>query len=121
MLLGASVLVGFGSFLTWVATPVGDISGARGPGLWTFYAAVLGLAGAYVPWRRAAFVQGLVLVVAAIGLPVWQLARIIRLVGFGGWLPGPGVVLVVAGGILAALACRRLAVGTVAAPVPSRG
>lgn len=107
-LLGAAAMVGLGAFLPWVYTGVGAVSGARGAGLWVFYAATLGLAGALVPFRRAAAVQATVLAVAAVGLVVWQVVHLLSLVGLQGWLPGPGLVLVLGGGLLAAKAARSL-------------
>jgi hypothetical protein len=41
-------------------------------------------------------------------LPAWQLFRAFDLLGTQGWLPGPGVVLVFGGGVLAAVAARSL-------------
>ncbi|GAB3263283.1 hypothetical protein GCM10027425_27660 [Alteromonas gracilis] len=103
-------MVVIGSFLPWIYTALEYISGARGGGLWTFYAAMLGLAGAIVPWRRAAIVQALILAVVAVGISTWQLVRAVSLLGLeGGWLPGPGLVLVFGGGVLAAVSARRIA------------
>ncbi len=45
----------------------------------------------------------------AIGIPVWQVVHVLDLVGTGGWRPGPGLVLVFGGGVLAAVATRRIA------------
>ena len=101
-------MVGLGAFLPWVYTGVGAVSGARGAGLWVFYAATLGLAGALVPFRTLAAVQAAVLAVAAVGLAVWQVGHLFSLVGLQGWLPGPGLVLVLGGGLLAAKAARSL-------------
>jgi hypothetical protein len=107
--LGLAVLmVVFGSFLPWLDTAVGSISGARGPGLWTFYAAMLGMAGALVPNRRIAGVQAAVMGAVCVVLPVWQLVRALDLLGTEGWLPGPGVVLVLGGGVLALSTARAL-------------
>lgn len=108
-LLGAVALVAFGSMIPWLMTGVGSISGLRGAGLWTFYAAMLGLAGALVPHRTLRLVQGSVMAVVALVLPVWQVVHVLTLVGTGGWWPGPGLVLVFAGGVVAALAVRRMA------------
>ncbi len=108
-LLGAVAMVALGSMLPWLVTGLGSISGLRGAGLWTFYAAMLGLAGALVPHRTLALVQGSVLALAAIALPVWQVVHVVSLVGTGGWWPGPGLVLVFAGGVLAAVGVRRMA------------
>jgi hypothetical protein len=107
--LGLAVLmVVVGSFLPWIDTAVGAISGARGPGLWTFYAAMLGLAGCLVPRRRIAGVQAAVMGAVCMVLPVWQIWRALDLLGTQGWLPGPGVVLVFGGGVVAAAAARGL-------------
>lgn len=97
-----------GAFLPWIYTGVGAVSGARGAGLWVFYAATLGLAGALVPFRRIAALQATVLAVAALGLAVWQVVHLVSLVGVQGWLPGPGLVLTLGGGVLAAVAARSL-------------
>jgi hypothetical protein len=107
-LLFASAMVVLGSFLPWIYTSLGTISGVRGAGLWTFYAAMLGLAGVFVPTRRLAGWQALVLAGVAVVLPLWQLVHLLDLVGVGGWLPGPGLVMVFGGGIYAAVAGRRL-------------
>lgn len=107
-LLGASAMVALGAFLPWVYTGVGAVSGARGAGLWAFYAAALGLAGALVPSRRVAALQATVLAVAAVALPLWQVVHLVSLVGLQGWFPGPGLVLVLGGGVLAAAAARSL-------------
>jgi len=107
--LGLAVLmVLFGSFMPWIDTAIGAISGSQGPGLWTFYAAMFGLAGALVPWRRVAALQASVLALVAVGLTSWQVIHLINLVGFGGWVPGPGLVLVVGGGILAGVVAVRM-------------
>ena len=107
-LAGAVAMVLFGSFLPWIDTAVGSISGARGAGLWTFYAAMLGLAGALIPIRRVAAVQAAIFAAVALAIPLWQVAHLLSLVGTGGWLPGPGLVLVIGGGVLAATAAVQL-------------
>lgn len=103
-------MVLFGSFLPWVDTAVGSISGARGAGLWTFYAAMLGLAGALVPvrMRRVGAVQAVIFAAVATLVPLWQVVHLLNLVGTGGWVPGPGLVLVFGGGVLAAAAAVQL-------------
>ena len=107
-LLGAVAMVAVGSFLPWLDTALGQINGVRGAGLWTFYAAMLGLAGALVPIRMLALVQGAVMALAAMALPVWQVVYLLGLVGTEGWIPGPGLVVVFGGGVLAAVAVRRM-------------
>ena len=107
--LGLAVaMVMFGSFMPWVSTALGNLSGARGPGMWTFYAAMLGLAGALLPLRRLGALQAAILAAVAVALPVWQLVRIFSTVGTGGWMPGPGMVLVLGGGVLAGVAAVQL-------------
>lgn len=101
-------MVLFGSFMPWVDTAAGSVSGARGAGLWTFYAATLGLAGALVSSRLLATLQAGLLALAATGLPVWQVVHLLNLVGRDGWVPGPGLVLTFGGGVLAAKACYSL-------------
>lgn len=101
-------MVVLGSFMPWVDTAVGSVSGARGAGLWTFYAAMLGLAAALIPSRRVAAVQAAVFAAVAVVLPLWQVLRLLRLVGTEGWSPGPGLVLVFGGGVLAATAAVQL-------------
>lgn len=101
-------MVLFGSFLPWIDTAVGAVSGARGGGLWTFYAAMLGLAGALIPLRRVAAVQAAIFAAVALLVPTWQVVHLLSLVGTEGWLPGPGLVLVIGGGVLAATAAVQL-------------
>ena len=117
--LGLAVLmVVIGSFVPWLDTAVGELSGARGPGLWTFYAAMIGFAGVLLPMRRIAGIQAAIMAAACLALPVWQLTRAISLLGLsGGWLPGPGRVLVFGGGVLAGVAAR----GYLSAPQPRDG
>lgn len=104
----AVVFVLLGSFVPWVYTPLGSVSGAQGAGLWTFYAGMLGVAALVLKWRRVCAVQAGIMAAAALALPVWQLVHLLRLVGLGGWMPGPGLVLVFTGGVLGALAAYRL-------------
>lgn len=101
-------MVAIGSFMPWLDTAVGSVVGVRGAGLWTFYAAMLGLAGALVPIRTLAIVQGAVLALVAVALPVWQVVHVLNLVGTGGWMPGPGLVLVLGGGVVAGVAVNRM-------------
>ncbi|MBR7743231.1 hypothetical protein KC207_08005 [Phycicoccus sp. BSK3Z-2] len=107
-LLLASAMGLVGSFLPWLLTGVGNVNGARGAGLYVAYAAVLGLAGALMPMRRVASVQGFVLASAAVVLPLWQLVHIWSLVGFAGWTPGPGLVMCLGAGVLAGIGSLQL-------------
>lgn len=110
-------MVLIGAWMPWIYTGIGSVAGVRGAGLWTMYAAVLGLAGALIRRPRLAAVHGGVLAVVAVGLALWQVVHLLSLVGFEGWMPGPGLVLTLGGGVLAATAARTLWVeGTPAGP-----
>jgi hypothetical protein len=95
----ASAGVIIGSFLPWVDTGLGVYRGFAGGGVFTFYAGVLGLAGGLIPSRQMALVQGLVMSLVAIGVPLWQLGHLLTRVGFSGWTPGMGLVLVLGSGL----------------------
>lgn len=107
-LLAATLMVVVGAFLPWISTGAGNLAGIRGGGLWTMYAAFLGLAGALLPWRRVAAAHAGVVAAAAVLIPLWQVAHMWSLVGMVGWLPGPGLVLTLGGGVLAATAALSL-------------
>lgn len=107
-LLAASVLMIVGAFLPWLYTPLGTITGMRGPGLWTATVGVLALAGAIVPVRILAVLQALAAAVICVALPVWQFWHVFSRVGMSGWTPGPGLVLTLGGGVLAAVAAWQL-------------
>lgn len=108
-LLFASFGVIVGSFLPWVTTTMGlSYSGFAGAGLYTFYLGVFGVAGGLVPRPRLAALQGGIVAVSAVGLPLWQLLHLIARVGVGGWLPGAGLVVVLASGLLAGLSSWQL-------------
>jgi hypothetical protein len=107
-LVGASAMVALGSFMPWVDTSVGAVSGMVGAGLWTFYASWIGVAGALIPKLRLAAVHAVVLGVIALVLSTWQVVHLLQLVGFSGWSPGVGLVFVVGGGVLACVAGTRL-------------
>lgn len=107
-LLGATLMVVVGAFLPWVSTGAGNVIGVRGGGLWTLYAAFLGLAGAVLPWHRVTAGHAMVVAAAALVIPLWQVVHLWSLVGTLGWLPGPGLVLTFGGGVLAAVAAVAL-------------
>lgn len=94
-----------GAALPWLWTSAGTT--AR-PWLALFYTGVIVLAGALVPWRWAAFVQAVLGAVVGIGLPLWQVLRLLSRVGFSGWLPGPGLVMVLFAGVMCLICARQL-------------
>lgn len=108
-LLLATVPLIVGSFLPWLETGLLTLPGTSGPGLWTLCAGVVGLAGAMLRRRTVVLGHAAAVAVVGIGLPVWQIARMFRLAGWGGWFPGSGMFLVAVGGIASAVAAVRLA------------
>jgi hypothetical protein len=109
-LIWFSLMIAVGSFLPWVSTAVGNISGAAGmgAGYWTFIAAALGMAGGLMPWRKVAITHAWIVAAVATVLPVWQVVHLYSLVGFSGWMPGIGLVLVFFGGLFCAKAARTM-------------
>jgi hypothetical protein len=110
LLLVAGLVATVASFLPWLETPFGGASGALLGGTVTFYAAVFAVPGAM--WRRRGIVlaHALILALPGIVVPLWRLAWAMRrLPGLGqAWLPGPGLVLVLISGCVAAYAAVRL-------------
>ncbi|TIC89366.1 hypothetical protein E8D34_00770 [Nocardioides sp. GY 10113] len=101
-------MVMIGSFLPWLYVGGAPKSGALGPGLWTFYGAMLGLAGVLLPFRKVGAVHAGLMAAIALVVPAWQLVHVLSLVGTGGWMPGPGLVMVAGGGVLALGCAARL-------------
>lgn len=105
-----------GAFLPWVSTGVGNVAGVRGAGLWTMYAAVLGVAGAMIRPPRLAALHAALLALIAVALPLWQVLHLVDRVGFAGWIPGAGLVLTFGGGVVAGFAAVSLFRASRAAP-----
>lgn len=111
MLIGGALLI-IGSITPWVSTPLGNISGMAGPGLWVLCAGTIAMAGALIPYRNVALLHALVPAVAAGGLVFWQLARFVHLSAttdsWGKMLPGIGLVIVAGGTALLLRAAHRM-------------
>lgn len=107
-LLGASAMVLVGAFLPWISTGLGNVVGIRGAGLWTMYAAVLGVAGAIVRSPGLAALHAGLLAAVATVLPLWQVLNLVSKVGLSGWIPGVGLVLTLGGGVVAGFAAASL-------------
>ncbi|HUH07902.1 MAG TPA: hypothetical protein VML96_08850 [Egibacteraceae bacterium] len=111
-LLGASLMIVFGSVFPWVNSTFGAIGGLSGAGLWTLYVGFLGVSGSLVRWRRVAAAQAAAMGLVAIGLSGWQLARILQVstatASWGRLTPGVGLVMVLGGGVWALACARRL-------------
>lgn len=110
-LIVASILIALGAVIPWLQTGLGTLYNPQY--LWLFVFGFVALSGGLVPWRPVAFWHAVAAAVVTLGLSawyVWQLVTdIVTRVGFSGWLPGPGMVLTIAGGIVAIGAARTLA------------
>ncbi|HVM13899.1 MAG TPA: hypothetical protein VM287_06185 [Egibacteraceae bacterium] len=115
-LLAGSLMIVLGSFLPWVSTPVGNLSGMAGPGLWTFYLGVVGVGGAVLRRRRVALAHAVAVGACGVALPLWQLAHLAQISAatqaWGAAVPSTGLLLVLAGGVLALRAAWRLHTST---------
>lgn len=107
-MLAGSVMMLVGAFVPWLYTPLGNVSGMAGPGLWTATVGMIALAGALVPLRMLAVVQGFIAAAVAMFIPLWQFWHVFSQVGMAGWMPGPGLLLTFVGGLLCAIAARQL-------------
>lgn len=118
-LLLASAAMIIASFMPWVVTGFGTYRGVVGPGLWTFYGGIFGIAGALVPSRRLALGHAIATAAAGIGLPLWQLQRLLAQVGLDGWSPGFGMAVAFIAGVVAARSAVQLySAGRVGAVAP---
>lgn len=102
MILGG-LLVLIGSVLPWVSTPLGNLSGMGGGGLWTLSAGGLAIAGALLPFRGVAITHAFLSGAVAAGFVAWQLFRLAQLSAatdsWGKLLPGVGLVAIGGGAV----------------------
>jgi hypothetical protein len=106
LLLGIGVVVG--SFMPWVETPIGVYRGFAGAGRYLFYFGMIGFSAGMVPVRWAAVAQALIMAAAAVAIPLWQVLHLYSLVGFEGWTPGIGLIMVAGCGMFTARIAYRL-------------
>ncbi|WP_402464457.1 hypothetical protein [Isoptericola aurantiacus] len=103
MLVGALMVI-VGSLMPWVITPLGNLGGTAGPGLWTLCAGFVAVAGAVLPRRWVAISHSLVAGTGAGFVAVWQLVRLAQISGeTGSWgqaMPGIGLVMVTGGAVV---------------------
>jgi hypothetical protein len=107
-LLVSSLAVAVGSFMPWIVVGGLGVSGWRGGGAWTFYAATVGIGGALVRRRGLAAASALVAGGVAVGVGCWQVLHLASRVGFDGWTPGVGLMAVILGGVIALRSAWRL-------------
>lgn len=103
---GFGVIIG--SFLPWVQTSVRSYGGFEGAGRYTFYLGVLLLGAAFLPFRRVAAAQAALAGAGSLVLSGWQVTRLVGRVGFQGWLPGSGLVLVLVSGLVTGYCVFRM-------------
>jgi hypothetical protein len=106
----AAVMVLVGAVSPWIALPTGTtILGIQGAGVWTIAAGGIGLAGAMFRHRGTVRAHALVLAAVPLALGGWQLVHLLRLgCDLRECAPSFGLVLTLAGGLLAASAVREL-------------
>lgn len=109
-LLFASLAIAVGSFMPWVVVGGLQAYGWQGAGTWTFYGATVGIGGALVRRRGWAAASALVAGMAAVAIGCWQVLHLAARVGFEGWHPGLGLVVVIVGGVIALRSAWRLGV-----------
>lgn len=111
MLLGGLLMV-LGSPMPWVSTPLGNLSGVAGAGLWTLCAGFIAIAGALLPYRRVAFAHALLPGIVVALIVVWQLLRLAQVSAstdsWGNVLPGIGLVLVGGGAVVLLRTAMRI-------------
>lgn len=113
-LLTFGLLVMVGSLLPWVDTIAQTYSGYQGAGLATLAGGAIIMAGLLLHsmFHRRWLLVGHAIVGGSIAavLATWQVLRLVRVCASGGCVPGPGLVLVLIGGIGALLVARRILV-----------
>jgi hypothetical protein len=107
-LLWASILITVGAFLPWLMTSLGTFGGMRGAGSWTVFAGVIGIGASLMRSRRLVLLHAVGIATIALVLPSWQVAHLVGMVGFRGWLPGIGLLLTFGGGVAIARAALEL-------------
>lgn len=110
LLLVAGLVTMVASFLPWLDTAFGSTNGAALGGLYSFYAGLIAVPGAMLRHRMVVVGHALVLAVVGTAVPAWRLAWALgRLPGLGqAWLPGPGLLLVLISGGVAAYVTAAL-------------
>lgn len=113
-LLVGALLVLLGAVTPWVDTVAGNVLGVQGGGMYTLAAGGIGLAGAFFRRRGVVIGHALVLAVTPLTIGGWQAARLVAIgCDFRVCAPSFGLLLTLAGGAVAAAACRELLRGAV--------
>lgn len=106
----AGLLLLLGTVLPW-AFILGKLLWASPVALmWTFWAAVVTLAAAVAPWRRVVAFSAFAGGATGLVFGVWQTAKILDVCALSlACLPGPGLGVLLSGGLLAAHRAVRIA------------
>ena len=124
-LIIASIALFLGSWLPWFSTNVGNVTAmwfsfdfgsetlmlAGQPGLWTWMASFMALAGALAPWRMFSVASAGLAALVSLGLGGFYLIRALTGSYFfaqANWLPGPGLVFLAGGAIMCLIAAREI-------------
>ncbi|MFV2144383.1 MULTISPECIES: hypothetical protein [Isoptericola] len=103
LLVGALAVI-VGSMLPWVITPLGNISGTAGPGLWTLCGGFIAVAGALIPRRWVAVSHSFLAGGAVAFVAGWQLLRLVQISeatdAWGQAMPGIGLVMSLGGAVI---------------------
>lgn len=100
----------FGTFMPWLETGVGTFRAFAGPGAEIFYLSFIGLGSGLIPVKWLAVVQAAIFGLGTIFLPLWQMYRMFSLVGFVGWFPGMGMIMIFGSGVIALAIARSFLV-----------
>jgi hypothetical protein len=112
LLLFAAIAVVIGAVLPWALVLGQSLRGSPLAVSWTLWAGLMTLAGALIPQRTLFVVSTLAGGGTAVGLAVWQTARIVDRCPLSlDCLPGPGLGLVLAGGLFALVLAGRYVLG----------
>jgi hypothetical protein len=105
----AAVLVLIGAVSPWVDHVGGTTLGVQGAGVWTMAAGGMGLAGALFRHRGVVLVHAAILAITPLTLGLWQAVHLWRIgCDFRVCAPSFGLVLTIAGGVVAAVAAWRI-------------
>jgi hypothetical protein len=105
----AAVLVLVGAVSPWIDHVGGTTLGVQGAGVWTLAAGGMGLAGAWYRHRAVVLVHAAILAVTPLALGLWQAVHLWNIgCDFRVCAPSFGLVLTLAGGVIAAFAAWRI-------------
>lgn len=108
-LLVAALLVLIGAVTPWIDTVGGNVLGVQGAGMYTLASGGIGLAGAFFRGRAVVIAHAVVLALTPLVLGGWQAGRLVAIgCDFRVCAPSFGLVLTLAGGVIAAAATRQL-------------